>query len=142
MNRQNIIEKTLIKLGMKSIDFITEVDHPEKIKPKERKKINDMMRKAGLDGNDYVNKVDKGIQRINEVLAKNGFELDEVTSSDRFKEDSGREQFKFARKNPKDPYSPIPIKNSIIVFTWHLMNERKITDSVSEKSFEILSYVS
>jgi len=130
------------KLGMKSIDFITETDKPEKIKPKERKKINDEMRKEGLDGNGRFKKIDHGISKINEILADHGLELDEITSSDRFREDKGREEFKIARKKHKDPHSPIEIKNSIIVFTWHLMSEKPVTDTVKDKIYEILAYIS
>lgn len=140
MDRLKVISKTMEKL--KSVDFITETDKPEKIKPKERKKINDAFNKAGLDGNGRFKKIDHGISKINEILADNGFELDEVTSSDRFREDKGRQEFHIARKNPKDAYSPIEIKNSIISFSWHLMHEKKITDTVKEKTFEILAYVS
>ena len=142
MNRSKIISKTMQKLGMQSIDFITQTDKPEKMKPKERKKINDSLRKAGLDGNGRFDKIDHGISAINEVLGDNGFELDEVTSSDRFREDKGKEEFKLARKKHKDPHSPTEIKNSIISFSWHMMSEKSITDTVKEKKFEILAYVS
>ena len=142
MDRSKIIEKTMIKLGLKSIDFITEVDKPEKMKPKERKKINEDFRKAGLDGNGRFKKIDHGISKINEILADYGFELDEVTSSDRFREDSGRQEFKLARKKHKDPHSPTPIKNSVIAFSWHLLQEKEVTDTVKDKTFEILAYVS
>ena len=67
---------------------------------------------------------------------------DEVTGSDRFREDKGRENFKIARKHPKDPHSPIEIKNSTIAFSWHLMSEKNVTDMVKDKQFEILAYVS
>ena len=140
MDRSRIIKKAMEKL--KSIDFITEIDKPEKIKPKERKKINEEFRKAGLDGNGRFEKIDHGISKINEILADYDLELDEITNSDRFKEDKGRQEFKLARKKHKDPFSPIPIKNSIVAFSWHLMSEKKITDTVKEKQYEILAYVS
>lgn len=142
MDRSKIISKTMVKLGMKSIDFITETDKPEKMKTKERKKINDAFRKAGLDGNGRFKKIDHGISKINEILADFDFELDEVTSSDRFRGDKGRQEFKIARKKHKDPHSPTPIRNSIIAFSWHLMSEKKVTDVVKDKVFEILAYVS
>jgi len=142
MDRSKIISKTMLKLGMKSIDFITETDKPEKMKPKERKKINDDFRKEGLDGNGRFKKIDHGISKVNEILADYDFELDEVTSSDRFKEDKGRETFKLARKKHKDPHSPTPVKNSTVSFSWHLMSEKNITDTVKDKIFEILAYVS
>jgi len=143
MEREVVIAKTMKKLGMQSIDFITkETDKPEKIKPKERKKINEDFRKSGLDGNGRFKKIDHGISKINEILADHGFELDEITSSDKFREDKGRIELKIARKKHKDPFSPTPIKNSIVVFSWHLMSEKEITDTVKEKTFEILAYVS
>jgi len=142
MDRSKIISKAMFKLGMKSIDFMTEVDKPEKIKPKEKKKINEAFRKAGLDGNGRFKKIDHGISKINEILADSDFELDEITSSDRFREDKGRQEFKIARKKHKDPHSPTPIKNSIVAFSWHLMSEKKVTDVVKDKTFEILAYVS
>lgn len=141
-DRLKIISKTMSKLGMKSIDFITETDKPEKIKPKERKETNADFNKAGLDGNGRFKKIDHGISKITEILDKHGFELDEVMNSDRFREDSGRDQFHISRKNPKDAQSPIEIKNSIVVFTWHLMHEKAVTDTVKEKTYEILAYVS
>jgi len=142
MDRSKIISKTMSKLGMKSIDFITETDKPEKIKTKEKKKINEAFRKAGLDGNGRFKKIDHGISKINEILADHDFELDEVTSSDRFMEDKGRQEFKIARKKHKDPHSPTPIKNSLVAFSWHLMSEKKVTDVVKDKTFEILAYLS
>ena len=142
MDKSKIISKTLIKLGMDSIDFITKTDKPEKMKPKERKKINEEFRKEGLDGNGRFKKIDHGISKINEILADNEFELDEITSSDRFKEDKGKEEFKIARKKHKDPHSPTEIKNSIISFSWHKMSEKNVTDTVKEKTYEILAYVS
>jgi len=142
-NRLKIIAKTLTKLGMEqSIDFITKTDKPEKVKPKERKKINDAFRKDGLDGNGRFKKIDHGISKINEILADNDFELDEVTGSDRFKGDKGRLELRIARKHPKDPHSPIAVTNSIIAFSWQLLHEKKITDVVKEKTFEILAYLS
>ena len=142
MDRSKIISRTMNKLGMKSIDFITEDHKPEKMKPKERKKLNDEFRKEGLDGNGRFKKIDHGISKINEILADSGFELDEVTSSDRFREDNGREEFKLARKKHKDPHSPVEVKNSKVVFTWHLMSEKAVTDTVKDKMFEILAYIS
>ena len=143
MNRSKIISKTMHKLSMlQSVDFITKVDKPEKMKPKERKKINEEFRKEGLDGNGRFKKIDHGISEVNAVLADNGFELDEITSADRFKSDKGREEFKIARKKHKDPHSPTPIKNSIVVFTWHLMSEKNVTDTVKDKLFEVLAYIS
>jgi len=142
MDRSKIISKTMCKLGMKSIDFITETDKPEKIKTKEKKKINEAFRKAGLDGNGRFKKIDHGISKIHEILADNDFELDEVTSSDRFREDKGRQEFRIARKKHKDPHSPTPIKNSLVAFSWHLMSEKKVTDVVKDKTFEILAYLS
>lgn len=142
MNRSEIIKKTMVKLGMKSIDFITETDKPEKMKPKERKKMNEDFRKAGLDGNGRFKKIDHGISKVNEILADYGFELDEVTSSDRFRQDKGREDFKIARKKHKDPHSPTPIKNSLVSFSWHLLHEKEVTDTVKDKTYEILAYVS
>jgi len=142
MNRSNIIKRTMQKLSSNAEDFITTERKPEMMKHEERKKINKEFIKAGLDGNGRFKKIDHGISKINEILAEHDFELDEVTSSDRFKEDSGRQEFKLARKKHKDPYSPIPIKNSVIAFSWHLMHEKKITDTVKEKTYEILAYVS
>jgi len=125
MKRSKIIAKTMTKLGLKSIDFITEDHKPDKIKPKERKKINEEFKKAGLDGNGRFKKIDQGISKINEILADNGLELDEVTSSDKFREDKGRIELHIARKKHKDPYSPVEIKNSLIAFSWHLLHEKK-----------------
>jgi hypothetical protein len=142
MDRSKIISKTMSKLSLKSIDFINEVDKPDKMKPKEKKKMNEEFRKQGLDGNGRFKKIDQGINKINEILSDNGFELDEVTGSDRFQGDKGRQEFHIARKNKKDPHSPVEIKNSLIVFTWHLLHEKNVTDTVKDKTFEILAYVS
>lgn len=139
-DRFKIISKTMDKL--KSIDFITETDKPEKIKPKEKKKMNDEFRKEGLDGNGRFKKIDQGISKITEILSNHGFELDDVMNSDRFRENSGRDQFHIARTNSKDKMSPISITNSIVVFTWHLLGEKEVTDTVKDKTFEILAYVS
>ena len=142
MNRSEIISRAMSKLSMQSIDFITETDKPERVKAKERTKLNAALRKAGLDGNIRFKKIDHGISVVNEALADLGFELAEVTSSDRFREDIGREEFKIARKKHKDPYSPTEIVNSIVSFSWHLLSSKNITDTVKEKKFEILAYVS
>jgi len=139
MNRETIIAKTLVKLSSRIQDSID--INPKKIKIFERKKLNDIFRKEGLDGNGRFKKIDEGIQKISSILNENGFELDEIMSSDRFKGDDGRQILHFARKT-NDPYAPIKIQNSLITFSWHLMHSKNITDTVKENTYEILAYVS
>jgi hypothetical protein len=126
---------------MESEGIKTSAEKPERINPKEKRKIGDALSKAGLDGNGRFKKLDQAINIINETLHDHGFELDTVTSADKFRGDSGNTKLEIARKTD-DPQSPISITNSVLAFSWHLMGEKNITDTVKEKKFEVLVYFS
>jgi len=67
--------------------------------------------------------------------------LDTVTSADKFRGDEGNVKLEIARKT-KDPYSPISVENSMIVFSWYVLKTKNVTDTVKEKVYEILAYLS
>lgn len=145
MIKSKIIEKVKKKLSMKqepgesnSMRWITDVS--DKIDPKEKKRLSKELTKAGFDGNGRFEKIDHGLQKLHEILAKEDLQISEVMSSDKFRADSGSETFTLERKT-KDPHKPLPIKKVGIRFAWYLMKSTPVTDTVTKKIYEITAYV-
>lgn len=89
--------------------------------------------KVGLDGNTRFMKPQHGFSKAVEVLAEHGIELDEVVNAWLFNRDSGKLQVDVAFTNKDDPFSPISIRNSMLVLTYHKLAEDK---------FEVIAYMS
>jgi hypothetical protein len=135
---KKIVKDIIYRKYSSAVDFITK--DRDKIDKLEQKKINKEINNAGMDGNGRFEKIDHALSKLSEILSNNNLEFDEVMSSDRFRNDSGRLTFELARKT-KDPHQPINIKNRKMVFTWHVLSKEKVTDTYEKKKYEILSYV-
>jgi hypothetical protein len=90
-----------------------------------RKKVNQDLRRAGFDGNGRFSSVGQAINKMTAIIEKHGLELDEVTSAWNFNKDEGSRTLRLA-KQTEDAFSPIPIKNSQVVFQWHTLENRKL----------------
>lgn len=110
-------------------DFIDKA--ADKLQVKERKELNEKIRKAGMDGNGRFDKIDHAISKLHEILDDNKIEIDDVMSSHRFMSDTGTNTFHLARKTA-DSFSPLAIKNSRLSFSWHKLDEYK---------YEIVAYL-
>ena len=85
--------------------------------PKEKKSINDLLRKAGMDGNGRFRSVSEAISKASEVLNANGFEWGQVTSADLFRPPKGHQTILIAKRTD-DPFSPIEVANTALSFQY------------------------
>jgi hypothetical protein len=105
-----------------------------KLTPKVRTSIGRAFKQAGLDGNGRFPKPEAGFSKAVEILRDYGIELDDIPHSHLFAmRPDGQMNLRLALSNPEDPHSPTPIGNSMLVLTFHEMEEYK---------FEVLAYVS
>ena len=96
--------------------------------------INEQMMKVGLDGNGRFENPTKGLEAAISVMAKNGIELDVVPSSWALMHyDQFRLTLDLAWTNDQDSFSPIPINNTMLLFTWY---------KLAEDVYECLAYLS
>jgi len=103
-----------------------------KIKTADRTKLNKALGKAGMDGNGRFASVGFAHNKLFDVLSEFGMEIDDVLSAWDYKEDSGHRTINYAFQTD-DPYWPVTIDNSKLVFSWQKMPQNK---------FEILVYAS
>jgi hypothetical protein len=98
-------------------------------------KITYTLSKRGLDGNGRFRSPVHGYQTALEVLADYGIELDDVVSRSRMDLaiSQGRITLDIAFTNKEDPFSPIDIRDSMLVLTFY---ER------SDDNWEVLGYLS
>lgn len=99
-----------------------------------RSKVNRDLERVGMDGNIRFRTVGKAINTIHGVLGEYGIDISEVLSAHRFSRDSGTTSIDLEYRNEDDPYSPVPIRNSVLFFQWHKFVE---TDTV-----EVVAYLS
>ena len=100
-----------------------------------RRKINADLVRRGMDGNGRFRKIGEALGVISEVIGKHGLEPDTVFSADYFRRDDGQQSFDLAFSNPSDPFSPVPVSNSMLVIQWH-----KFVDTTG--NYEIVAYLS
>lgn len=98
-----------------------------------KRSVSRDFQRAGLDGNGSFQEVGDGIRAAFDVLEKYGIDPDTVLNSHLFMGDHGRRTLEIAFHNPVDPFSPVPIKNSVLVFSWYCRESG---------NFEILCYLS
>lgn len=97
-----------------------------------RNKIATRFGKEGLDGNGRFRKPQHGYMIAIEILREFGVEMDTVVSSHVFNGSEGGTRIHLAFTNREDPFSPTPIKNSLLILTFHDLGA----------SFEVLCYMS
>lgn len=90
-----------------------------KLAVQDRNNLNRALDKAGFDGNKPFRSVSQGLSRLQEVMAEWGLEPDQIFSAHLFKTAQGTQQIWLAHSNPSDPFSPDPVRNSMIVFQWY-----------------------
>lgn len=100
---------------------------------KTRSLLNAELVRQGLDGNGRFSSPEDGFSRAWDILASQGIEMDEVISSFRFITESDRFTVDLAFSNPEDPFSPVPIKNAMLVFSF---------TKLSKYAYDVLAYVS
>lgn len=108
--------------------------NPEaKLDKQDRAMINESLVRAGLDGNGRFRSVGMALSAASDVLDDYGLEPDEVLSAWKFSGPSGHTQIRVAESNRNDPFSPVPVENSVLAFSWH---------QLAEGRWEALAYMS
>ena len=101
--------------------------NPEaKLGKADREAINELLVRAGLDGNGRFRSVGMALSAASGVLGDYGLEPDEVLSAWKFRGPSGNTQVRVAQSNLNDPFSPMPIENSVLAFSWYQHGEGKV----------------
>jgi len=85
----------------------------------ERQLVNSLFRNAGLDGNGRFQSIGQALNRISEILASRRIEPADVFAADIFKFTSPPHNFGIAYANIEDPFSPLPISNSMLSVSWY-----------------------
>lgn len=104
-----------------------------KLERRTRDKANLALLGAGLDGNGRFRKPSAGLTKALDVLSKSGIESDQITDAHRLSQDQGHENVRLAFTNIADSFSPTPIENTVLAFSW-----TKLRDGV----YECLAYLS
>jgi len=94
---------------------------------------NDLLRKAGFDGNGRFRSIGYALNVAFGKLEKIGIEQGEVMNAHLFREPSGSRPLDIAFSNPEDPFSPTDISNSVLHFSW-----TELRDGV----YEVVAYLS
>jgi len=97
---------------------------------KTQQAVNQDLIRAGLDGNMYFDKPQRGWAKAFDVLAYHGLEPDQVVHADTFRQDNGRTSVDIAFKSD-DPFTPIPVTNSMPTMQWGLAGDRGRYDFVA-----------
>lgn len=98
-----------------------------------RQKANKALIHSGFDGKGRFPKVGTALGVAFEVLAVYGLEPDEVLSAHRTMAPQGVWPIQLAFSNPLDSFSPIPVKNSMLSFSWTVLDGGRI---------EVVAYLS
>ena len=105
---------------------------PVRLDSGKRQRINRDLRRAGFDGNERFKTIGTAVNAAFSVLAKHGLEPDDTLRADLFYDKKGHRGIDVAFTNPQDSFSPVPVKNSMLAFSWELLGER----------FEVIAYMS
>jgi hypothetical protein len=100
-----------------------------RLDPSTRQKANKALRRKGFDGNDRFKNHGEAINVAFSVLADFGIESDEVIQASRLR----TRGIYLAFSNPDDPFSPVPISNSVLHFSWTEMDNGR---------YEVIAYLS
>ena len=96
-----------------------------------RVKLNKALTVAGLDGNIPFRSLGQGVAQAGAILGHFGVEWDTVISLPPVPD--GRRTFDLAFTNSEDLFSPVPVSDAVLAFSWHEHQNGK---------YEILAYVS
>lgn len=98
-----------------------------------RSEANDDLIQAGMDGNGRFKSVGLALSMACKVLEKYNIEPNQVFSAWEFKKPKGISSIELAFSNPGDPFSPMPIINSNLYFSWYELMPDK---------YEVVAYLS
>jgi hypothetical protein len=98
-----------------------------------RREANDLLRKAGLDGNGRFRSVGQALNYAFDALSKVGIEQDTTLSAHLFNAPSGTRGLDIAFSNKEDPFSPESITNSMLHFSW---------TELEKDRYEVVAYLS
>lgn len=104
-----------------------------RLDPRVKRLIAVAFKRAGLDGNGRFEKPSQGYSKAFEILGDFGMSLEDLADSHIFSMDHGSQRLRMVLTNPGDPFSPTPIKNSVLVISHYKMETDK---------FEVLAYLS
>ena len=83
--------------------------------------------------NRYFEKAQQGLSGVLETLSNFDIELNDVVNSFVFTQPDGRLTHDLAFSNAEQPMAPVPIRNSMLIFSFHQMESGR---------FEITAYIS
>jgi hypothetical protein len=95
--------------------------------------INSDLDRGGLGGNPPFRSVGAALAKIGTVLHHHGYEWGEVINSHLFMRPKGRTAFDIDQSNPDDIFSPKPVRDVALAFTWHTFDTGRV---------EAIAYVS
>jgi len=104
-----------------------------RLDPRIKRQVAVAFKRAGLDGNGRFEKPGQGYSKAFEILGDFGMSLEDLADSHIFSMDQGSQRLRMVFTNPGDPFSPTPIKNSVLVISHHKMETDK---------YEVLAYLS
>ncbi len=107
--------------------------NPHKLSSGVRRKGNALLRRAGLDGNIYFRKAERGLMAAFDALEGVGIEIAEVADSHLFSAPKGTLHIELAFTNYDDHFSPVYIDNSVLVLSFQEMNSGR---------YEVIAYLS
>lgn len=119
----------LLKLAQKFMDEKPNLTLGHKTKSQANERLMD----AGMDGNARFKSVGKALSEAFRVLESYHIEPDQIFSAHDFNHPKGTRSIDLAFSNLDDPYSPMPIANSSLFFSWHELMPDK---------YEVVAYLS
>lgn len=124
---------TLAKTDPKEAYSILLASMGRRLDSASRREGNAALRKAGFDGNGRFRRIGEALASAFKVLSRIGIEQDEVLNMGAFMGDSGARTIDLAFSNPDDPFSPEPISNSVLHFSW---------TELDSGALEVIAYLS
>lgn len=95
----------------------------KKVTPKLRSQINDKLDAKGFGGRERWRTPGNALAEAFEVLSQFGIESDEIVHSFALRNPSGTMNLQIAWTNNDDPFSPQPIRDAALFFTWTVLRE-------------------
>jgi len=113
------------------------VHKPDRLLPATRKKINDLLRRQGLDGNHRFEKAQHALGPIQDILEQFGIVFEQMIDAHKFSAPFGemaQGQFyvPLAYKDPTAPDALIPITNAQLTFSFTELQQYR---------FEVIAYI-
>lgn len=104
-----------------------------RLQPRTKTLVNRALVVQKLDGNGRFRKVGEALAIAGNILRSNGLEWDETLNAHLFAEKQGTRTLRVSHSNETDPFSPTPITNSVLHFSWTLLEPDR---------YEVVAYLS